>query len=219
MSETIQPRLLNSILNDNVYHYEGCTIGRCGVDYNVLDFDPDDYQLDVHTIAESLSKQCRYLGNTNGYYSVAQHSVRGAELFLLLGDIKAAKQFLFHDAGEAIYGDFSRPIKKILESRLPEFKNIMERVDEAIMDHFGIEWPLYERVEMVDKNLALEEITTMMTHSIHDDWWSPDEAYNKFVNMYKKIEAFETYNDDNMTIQESRGMIDKRLLNGFTDEI
>lgn len=173
---------------------DGLTIGIDGDCYDVLDFDPEYLTLD--RIAHSLSLQCRYLGNTNEFYSVAQHSVRIAEFFLLAGRPDLAKQGLFHDAGETIYGDFSRPIKKHLEKAIPWFKELLDSIDTKIADHFEVKWPMDPDVDFIDKNMARLEITYRMATDFITDYWSPELAKQKWVETYKKVELALDYSAD-----------------------
>ena len=75
----------------------------------------DETQVNIHDIAASLSKLCRFTGATCTFYSVAQHSVvvsdalkRHGPLVQLLG--------LMHDAHEAYIGDITRPVAALLGS-------------------------------------------------------------------------------------------------------
>lgn len=63
--------------------------------------------LAIVDIAHALSLQCRFAGHCHGFYSVADHSLRVAEI--LTGE---ARLFgLLHDAGEAYVQDIIRPLK------------------------------------------------------------------------------------------------------------
>lgn len=68
--------------------------------------------LDIEDIAEGLSKECRFAGQCQGFYSVAQHSVHCAdEVWLQTKDIMLTRIALLHDAPEAFAGDLVRCIK------------------------------------------------------------------------------------------------------------
>lgn len=60
-------------------------------------FDPRPEDICIEDIAHSLSNMCRFCGHVREFYSVAEHSVRGASHLYGLN----ALQFLLHDAAEA----------------------------------------------------------------------------------------------------------------------
>lgn len=93
--------------------------------------DPQPDQFDLDDIANALSHTCRWAGNTNQHYSVAQHSILVSELvapeYALLG--------LVHDFTEAFMGDCISPIKQMF----PEIKILENKLEEVIFQKFGIE--------------------------------------------------------------------------------
>lgn len=90
-------------------------------------------QIFIEDIAASLSKLCRFNGNCNIFYSVAQHSVLGASLALKHNNISLAKEFLLHDATETYVGDLIRPVKV----HIPKFLEIEAGFQAAISEKFG----------------------------------------------------------------------------------
>lgn len=80
--------------------------------------------LSLEDIAASLSKQCRFTGHCNRFYSVAQHSV----FVSLIIDEGYEREGLLHDASEAVLGDPSSPLKALL----PDYQKIEEEVLQLI---------------------------------------------------------------------------------------
>jgi uncharacterized protein len=77
---------------------------------NPRDLAMDD--IDIDDIAEGLSKCCRFAGQCEGFYSVAQHSVHVAdEVWLATQDIGLTRIALLHDAPEALLNDLVRCVK------------------------------------------------------------------------------------------------------------
>ena len=72
---------------------------------------PREEDIDIYDIAHSLSMTCRFMGHAKYFYSVAEHSLRVAEI--CPHGLKLAG--LLHDYAEAYIGDIPKPIKKILE--------------------------------------------------------------------------------------------------------
>lgn len=91
---------------------------------------PDD--IDWRDIASSLSKQCRYNGHCQTFFSVAQHSVLAAEfaanpklwdaedarIFAMaieaVGHDRLFRAVLLHDAPESYIGDLTTPMKQAM---------------------------------------------------------------------------------------------------------
>lgn len=72
---------------------------------------PDWTQIDFAEMASVLARIARFTGHVaSGPYSVAQHSVIGADaVFEETGSAEAAGAFLLHDGHEHLLGDQSRP--------------------------------------------------------------------------------------------------------------
>ena len=77
-------------------------------------------QICVEDIAHALANKCRYTGHVPRFDSVAEHSVKGAEVFVRLGRRDLALAFLFHDAAEAYLPDIASPIKGSFFVRLAD---------------------------------------------------------------------------------------------------
>lgn len=78
---------------------------RDGNIINPLDPDP----ITVEEVAHVLSRFCRYGGHCPQHYSVAQHSVMVSLLVEQAGDLP--RLALLHDAHEAYFGDWPKPVK------------------------------------------------------------------------------------------------------------
>lgn len=84
----------------------------------------------VEDIATALAKQCRFNGHSQGFYSVAEHSVRvSTEVPHNLAFVA-----LLHDAAEAYVGDLVSPVKR----QCPEFERIEKLVQCRILDALGV---------------------------------------------------------------------------------
>jgi hypothetical protein len=77
---------------------------------------PDPAEIDFFAMANALSKIARFNGSNPGVaYSVAQHSVMGAEAaFNETGDDRLAAFFLLHDGEEHLLGDKPTPAQRLL---------------------------------------------------------------------------------------------------------
>ncbi|MCJ7828129.1 MAG: hypothetical protein MUP81_00115 [Dehalococcoidia bacterium] len=73
---------------------------------------PDPDTIDILDIAHALSQICRYTGHCNKFYSVAEHSIRVAQIV----PPELRLHALLHDTSEAYLQDISRPLKNLLPS-------------------------------------------------------------------------------------------------------
>ena len=106
-------------------------ITRSGVRFDVVNPRPEDVRLE--DIVHSLSHLCRFVGHTDRFYSVAEHSVLVSQLC----DQEAAVFGLLHDAAEAYVGDLASPVKR----QVPGFAVLEERVLSAVLVGLGVPPP------------------------------------------------------------------------------
>lgn len=87
---------------------------------------PDPAEIEFYAMANALSKIARFNGSNPGIaYSVAQHSVMGAEaIFNETGDSRLAAWFLLHDGEEALLGDKPTPAQRLLVAALNDGSEI-----------------------------------------------------------------------------------------------
>ena len=101
-----------------------------GKKFHFLDPQPDE--ICIEDIAHALSLTCRFGGACNEFYSVAEHSIRVAEIVPKEYKLHA----LLHDAAEAYLADMVRPMK----SSLPGFKKMEDTILFAIWKKFIPDW-------------------------------------------------------------------------------
>ncbi len=143
---------------------------------------PDQAEICFGVIAGRLSRINRSNGvPTAGGYSVAQHSVMGAEALLNEGEDEfVAGIFLLHDGREAVIGDVIRPTQKLIEATMTEasakmageftdiFEGIGERWDDAIYAAAGLPVPsawtpkIRKLVKSMDDRMCGAEARTLL---------------------------------------------------------
>lgn len=123
--------------------------------YHYLSPDPD--VVDIQMIAASLSKQCRFTGQVNRFYSVAEHSVRASQIV----PTEFALDALLHDAAEALVVDLPTPLKILL----PDYKVIEDRAHELISKKFGVRFPLPPEVKRADVIMLATEKRDLLPES------------------------------------------------------
>lgn len=118
-------------------------------DGSVLDLArPSPAEVDFRDFAGRLSRIARFNGVPQiGSYSVAQHSLHGAQALLAegAGEMMAAL-FLLHDAHEALIGDLPTPFQHLLEAvHGPGVRDSIGKIktawDEAIYEAAGLPGP------------------------------------------------------------------------------
>jgi hypothetical protein len=128
-----------------------CSNGPIDGSFNLIHPDARSVDFDV-AVPEGLARTSRYTGHVRaGSYSVAQHSVLGADaIYRKTGDRTAAAAFLLHDAHEHVLGDKATPIAEAevetAESLVPgagrivrEMQKLMKRrIDLAIYAAAGL---------------------------------------------------------------------------------
>ncbi|MBR1225224.1 hypothetical protein JQ600_09870 [Bradyrhizobium sp. AUGA SZCCT0176] len=121
---------------------------------------PHSSPFTIEDIAHGLAHICRYSGQCNGFYSVAEHSLLVSETA-----IGFELEALMHDAAEAFLGDITRPLKQML----PEYKRIEGEVERAIFSRFGIQTPIPREVKQADLRVLAAEQRQIMPRGT-DDW-------------------------------------------------
>lgn len=97
---------------------------------NVIDLEkPANSTFDIYDIANGLSLLCRFGGQIERFYSVAQHSL----LVAALAPKEIRREALLHDASEAFLGDVIKPLKALLGL---SYKQIERQFEEAIFSQF-----------------------------------------------------------------------------------
>lgn len=164
--------------------------------YSVLKdkFDPNFFT--IERLAKSLSKLSRYnghIGDEFQFYSVAQHSVLMANFFLLSGNLELAKQAMLHDAIEAVvFGDIPTPTKKLIKQ---QYNEIVDPLEEALLKHYNIKFPLDPKIKQIDRNIAQVEMTIGLKEKKNFEYWDMHIAYKKFINMWETIIEMEKYQE------------------------
>jgi uncharacterized protein len=126
-------------------------------------YSPDPDEIDIDDIAHSLSQQCRFLGHTDGFYSVAQHSVLVSQTV----PAEDALWGLLHDAAEAYLCDVPAPIKCAPEMWF--YRMAEGQLTTAIATHFGLPLAIPDSVKRADRALLATEFRDVTT-VIDSDW-------------------------------------------------
>ena len=130
---------------------------RSGAYFDLLHPQPDQFTL--ADIAGALSKICRFGGQVDRFYSIAEHSywcAWQAKQDGLSEDIQRA--CLMHDAAEAFIGDVVKPLKIML----PEYAKIEARIEAVIAGKYGLDFT-HKAVKQIDRELLIAERRALFT--------------------------------------------------------
>ncbi len=136
-----------------------CATKRITASGRVLDYlRPRPQDIHIHDIAEALSKQCRFSGHTNVFYSVAQHSCLVHDLC----PIDERPWALLHDAHEAYMGDLPTPLQAALHALGGggPVVTIRRNLDNAIATAFGLQFPASEKTRSEVRYWDLTALST-----------------------------------------------------------
>lgn len=146
----------------------------------------------IEDIAHGLAHICRYSGQCDRFFSVAEHSLLVSETAYGF-ELEA----LMHDAAEAFLGDITRPLKQML----PDYKRIEGEVERAIFSRFGIPTPLPREVKKADLRVLAAEQRQIMPPGT-DNWLrgqdvvpapivvrnlSPEEAKSEWLARFEAL--------------------------------
>jgi 5'-deoxynucleotidase YfbR-like HD superfamily hydrolase len=159
-------------------------------------FGDDLAEINIHDIAASLSKMCRFVGHCRDFYSVAEHSVYVSHLV----PQEMALAGLLHDASEAYLSDMASPIKK----QMPEYKQIEHVIMGKIAKRFDLPKLFWELTEIKKADMdMLKTEAFYMFDSQGEGWGIPEhvelqeemepqyyihyDAYDMFMQRYEEL--------------------------------
>ena len=125
---------------------------RSGRKVDPLNLKAEDVCLE--DIAHALSNLCRFSGHVETFYSVAEHSIRVADIVPPAYKL----QGLLHDATKAYLGDLIRPIKY----QLPRYLEAEKVAWIVIAERFNIQPILHSSVKEADEIMLHTEAIHLM---------------------------------------------------------
>jgi uncharacterized protein len=130
--------------------------------------DPRAEDMDVISIAHSLSNLARFTGHSERFYTVGEHSVRCARMARKAGySVLQQLYCLGHDASESVMNDLARPVKQ----NVPQYKKLEDEVMEVMWDVMKLPKPTeedYKIVKAIDNTMLIHELEQLMKRSTID---------------------------------------------------
>lgn len=160
-----------------------------------------DGDIDIDSIAQSLSLQCRYMGHIRHHYSVAQHLCYVSDMVAMeRGCCRAAFAGLIHDFPEGMLHDLVRGVKV----GISEGTDVYDKAEGAIMDRIarlsGLDdyGEYHDIVKKWDNRVLKSEVLALTNSSpewlellsqideapLEVDPWSPAWAKEKLLKKY-----------------------------------
>jgi len=154
---------------------------------------PDFAAFDIADVARPLAYQCRFVGNTRSFYSVAQHCVLASRL----APAGFAYDALMHDAEEAFTGDWPTPWK--VRIGRDAVRAAVAPLKDALARRFGLRRPEPKEVKLADQRALATELRDLLApHRV--DWrdlpppdpepivpLDPDAAMRAFLERYREL--------------------------------
>lgn len=110
---------------------------------------PEESDVTLDDLASALSNICRFSGHLPCFYSVAQHLVNTSRIV----PVEHAFDALMHDTAEAFTNDLPTPLKW----SLPIFKELEVKIEAAMAQKFGFNFPYPDEVKLADTQMLLLE--------------------------------------------------------------
>lgn len=126
-----------------------------------LDYaEPKPESICIEDIATALSRECRYAGHSQHFYSVAQHSV----LVSRIVPPEHALEGLLHDAQEAYLKDIPSPLKTLL----PDYRRLEARFDALIRQRFELPSTPSREIKQADLTALATEKRDLFPPAVGD---------------------------------------------------
>jgi hypothetical protein len=168
-----------------------------GKQFYVMRATPDD--IDIRDIAHGLSNVCRYAGQCQPFYSVAEHSIRMCEMVDEAKNWEDPDEYmnckltaLLHDAAEAYLGD----MPSLVKACMPVYRRIESYLISVIYAKYRLSSdPL---IKTLDEEIRTPEVLSLLVGG-HKGWslveaeadpiipWSSPMAEMAFLKTFKEL--------------------------------
>lgn len=132
---------------------------------------PSCWEIEIADISRGLSHCCRWGGQIEHFYSVAEHCCFCLQLARRYNENPHTQLYtLLHDASEAYICDIPAPLKKAL----PDYSFFEEQLMNTVCLRFGIDQAQvdFARVKYYDQQMAFIEASHLLRSK--GSWWIGD---------------------------------------------
>lgn len=138
--------------------------------------EPTEDMICIEDIAHHLSIENRFNGATKFPYSVGYHSILVCEKVV---DPRAKLEALLHDAEEAYYKDWTRPLKYLVG------KDVYDKLTWKFMDYLAAKFKLNKLlgwyVKEIDMKMCATEIKLLLAN-FPEEVWTPIDMTHEVYN-------------------------------------
>lgn len=176
-------------------------------------FDPSREAIPLKEIARSLAATARWRGHTNGFFSVAEHSMMVARKVSPENRLYA----LLHDAGEALLCDVPAPIKNFMYFMFPaahgdveivKFSDVEQSILNAVLVSLGLPaGPMPQEVHEADMSQRKWEWDMLVRLEEGELQWAPmtpAQAMEGWLDMFALFAGQLTVDSGQLTAQEKQ---------------
>lgn len=154
---------------------------------------PRKEDINLESVATSLSKLCRFAGHIDGFYSVAEHCVNVSRVLPKPFRLKG----LVHDVSEAWCVDIPAPLKNL--PQLKGYRDIELRVQGVVFEWVGLEPGMPHEVHVADKRMGATEARWLQnpvpnwvwTRGIYEGFqiegWNHEKAREMFIRRFEEL--------------------------------
>ncbi|HYG90502.1 MAG TPA: transcriptional regulator [Azospirillum sp.] len=154
---------------------------------------PDFSRFEIEDVARPLAYQCRFVGNTRAFFSVAQHCVLASHLC----PAAYAYDALMHDSEEAFTGDWPTPWKARIGR--DAIRQAVAPIKAGLARRFGFRYPEPKPVKVADQRALATELRDLCApHRVNwqdlpppapdpIDPLGPEEAMAAFLARYREL--------------------------------
>ena len=149
---------------------------------------PNPKDIHISDIAHALSLTCRFGGHCSVFYSVAEHSIKVAEIVEGEGaDKLTVMAALLHDAEETYLPDIPRPIKAVMS----EAQDMYEKLEIAVINKFHLLKANWEHVDNIDRRLCITEAKALGVWN--EEWEDAGPYLNVQLHLWSSADAEELF--------------------------
>lgn len=151
---------------------------RSGRYFDLANPKPDQFTLG--DVAGALSKICRFGGQIERFYSVAEHLIHCCGV--AVGDglpVEAQRAVFLHDAAEAFCGDMVKPLKVMM----PEYSRVERAAEAAVAEMFDVDFEQWKaEIRQIDHGMLIAERNYFFSRD--DVEWTGEREARKLVDVY-----------------------------------
>jgi len=162
------------------HNLNGCMRTYSGKTFDLINPLPE--MVDIRDIAQGLAYKAHFAGQSEHYFSIAQHCLLVCDLLpeSFKADQKLMMLALLHDASEAYIGDMIKPLKV----HLPAFVLVEDKIMKAVCEKYRLDQDRLKELKTYDIQAQQMEYDNFYKGEQTIKYLSPKEAAKEFKLRY-----------------------------------